>query len=96
MNERANPPSWLTPQLVIQILTIIITLATAWAAISNRLANLQEKLVAIENRLPSREVLDIRLDAMEKQIATLGQRVDNQDAWVRNTRERLAEKGWKP
>ncbi len=89
-------PQWLTPQLLIQVITIVVTLATAWAAISNRLANLQEKLVSIENRLPSREVIELKISAIERQMADLKTQVETQDAWVRNTRERLAERGWKP
>lgn len=96
MSDAQRNPTWLTPQLIIQVLTIVITLATAWAAISNRLTSLQEKLVAIESRLPSREVIELKMNALERQVAELKAQLETQDAWVRNTRERLAERGWKP
>lgn len=75
---------------------MLITVTAAWVTLGNRLDVLQEKLVAIQGQLPNREVLDLKIKALEAEQERIARLVETQDAWMRNTRERLAEKGWKP
>lgn len=89
-------PTWITPQLLIQVLTIVITITAAWVTLGNRLDILQEKLVAIQTQLPNKEVLDLKIKRLEEEQDRIARVVEIQDTWIRNTRERLAEKGWKP
>lgn len=88
--------SWLTPQLMIQIITIIVTVTLAWATLNNRLDQMQERLMDIRQQLPNKELYDERMSNIQIDLRNLREKVNEQDAWIRNTRERLAEKGWRP
>ncbi len=88
--------SWITPQLMIQIVTIIVTVTLAWATLSNRLDQMQERLMDIRQQLPNKELYDERMTNIQNRLRDLDSKVSEQDAWIRNTREKLAERGWKP
>jgi hypothetical protein len=62
--------AWLDPRLLIQVLTIIVTVTAAWVTLGNRLDVLQEKLVSIQGQLPNREVLELRIKAIEEKVGT--------------------------
>lgn len=67
---RPSPAStWLDPRLVIQVLTILVTMTAGWVTLGNRLDVLQEKLSAIQGQLPNREVLELRIKAIEDRVA---------------------------
>lgn len=95
-NNNNTFKSWLTPQLMIQIITIIVTVTLAWATLNNRLDQMQERLMDIRQQLPNKELYDERMANMQIDLRNLREKVNEQDAWIRNTRERLAEKGWRP
>lgn len=89
-------PSWVTPGLIVQLVTIIVSITFAWATLSNRLDQMQERLADIRQQLPNKELYDERMNAIRSDLAALQDKVGEQETWIRNTRERLAEKGWKP
>ena len=63
-----SPSAWLDPRLIIQVLTIIVTVTAAWVTLGNRLDTLQEKLVSIQGQLPNREVMELRIKALEEKV----------------------------
>lgn len=96
LDNPSSLKSWVTPQLMIQIITIIVTVTLAWATLNNRLDQMQERLMDIRQQLPNKELYDERMSNMQVELRNLREKVNEQDAWIRNTRERLAEKGWRP
>lgn len=89
-------PPWLTPGLAIQVITIIVSMSIGWATMNNKVQALQEKIVDIRAALPNSGELNYRLKIMEDRITRTENEYLALDSWVRNTRERLAEKGWRP
>lgn len=79
-----------------QLATIVVSITLAWATLSNRLDQIQERVTDIRQQLPNKELYDERMTNMRQELDRLGRLVETQDAWIRNTRERLAERGWKP
>lgn len=92
----SSSKTWLNPQLIIQIVTIVVTVTLAWATLSNRLDQMQERLMDIRQQLPNKELYDERMGNLQRELADLKEKFSQQDTWIRNTRERLAEKGWRP
>lgn len=95
-NNNSSMKAWVTPQLLIQIVTIVVSITLAWATLSNRLDQMQERLTDIRQQLPNKELYDERMQNIQRELKDLTERVNQQDVWIRNTRERLAEKGWRP
>lgn len=108
MPTRAEPvhhqrTAWLTPQLGLQLLMLFVAALSSWFLTRSDVRSLNEKTMAmqqslssIQSQLPNKEALDLRLEAIERNIAEAEERLTRQETWQQNTRERLAEKGWKP
>ncbi len=95
-HDSNNRAAWLTPGLFIQIITIIVSMTIGWATMNNKVQGLQERIAEIRAALPNNEALNYRLKVMDDRISRNESEYLAIDAWVRNTRERLAEKGWRP
>lgn len=97
-------PSWMTPQFGFQLLTYILTaVLTAagmyWAVVGDvrDLAKEQARTTAaleeVQRSLPNSGVLELRLQAIEKEQEEQAEAVKGFDNWVRLTREDLIRAG---
>lgn len=89
-------PAWLSPGLAIQVTTIIVSVAIGWGTISNKVSGVEERLAEIRQALPNKEAQELRIRQLEDRVARAESEVSVAQTWIQNTRERLAEKGWKP
>lgn len=95
-DDDAKTPRWLTPELIIKALTILITLVGLYYGISTKVDRLSEDVQEIRKALPNKELQESKLEEMNKRIAKLESDYGALDTWVRTTREKLAEHGWNP
>lgn len=93
----------LDPRFLIQIATIIVTVAAFALNVNAKVASLSDKQIELSSAvsevraaLPNREANDLRYKQLEERVARAETQCAVVDTWMRNTRERLAEKGWRP
>ena len=95
--QRHPAAAWLDPRLVIQVLTILVTMTAGWVTLGNRLDVLQEKLSAIQGQLPNREVLELRIKAIEERVGQNRADIDFEIAklkkWQEDATRDLIRKG---
>lgn len=95
--EGSNRLAWLTPGLLLQVGTIIVGFAMAWAALSSEMRGLGQKqaetnqtLKEIRSEMPNKDALNEKLRGMESRIDRLERQAETQAVYVQNLREMLA------
>lgn len=89
-----TPPRWLTSELIIKAAGILVTLAGLYYGISAKVDRLSDDVKEIRQALPNKELDAQKMREIEKRLDKIELDYGAFDAWVRNTREKLAEHGW--
>lgn len=90
-------PAWLTPGLLLQLGTIVVGIAMAWAALSAEMRGLAKQqnetaviIKEIRSEMPNGAALNERLRAMESRVDRLERQVETQSVYIQNVRETMA------
>jgi hypothetical protein len=96
MPEHDRTPSWFSLELIVKAATIFFTLAGLYYGISTKVDRLSDEVREIKQSLPNKERDAEVMKQLAQRVAALEDAHRDIDTWVRNTRERLAEHGWRP